>query len=255
MGDQAEIISKSPHRDITLTVVCDNNPYSEGLETAWGFSCLVTGTGVEKSILFDTSGNGLLLLKNMEKLEIDPNTIDIIVLSHIHTDHTGGLHSFLMSNTDVTVYLPKSFPRRFKADVKDHGAEIVEVELPLEICEIVYSTGLLGSWIKEQSLIIDTREGIVVITGCAHPGIIKMINAAKQFTKSDVLLVMGGFHLEWARQGKIEKIISTFKESNIRYVGPCHCSGDNARRLFEKHYDKYYINMGVGKIINVTDLK
>jgi len=256
MNEETEAIS-APEvngvNEMTITVVCDNYPYKEGLETAWGFSCLITGT--EKTILFDTGGDGSMLLDNMEKLVIDPNSIDIVVLSHIHGDHTGGLKSFLEKNSGVTVYLPKSFPIKFKDEVKGCGAKTVEVEQPLEICENVYSTGQLGKLIKEQSLIVRTNKGLVVITGCAHPGIVKIVGTAKDLLKDDILLVMGGFHLEWATKGKLEKIISAFKKSNVRYVGPCHCTGDKARALFEKHFGKNYIKSGAGKVIRTADLE
>ncbi len=196
-------------QDISITVVYDNNPYKQGLETGWGFSCFITGP--EKSILFDTGGDGSLLLSNMEKSAVDPDRIDIVVLSHIHGDHTGGLGSFLEKNPNVTVYLPESFPTKFKDNVRAHGAKMVEVEQPLKICENVYSAGQLGKWIKEQSLIVRTDKGLILITGCAHPGIVNIVNAAKDLVKDDILLVMGGFHLEWASRGKIEKIISAFK--------------------------------------------
>ena len=235
-----------------ITVVYDNNPHSQGLETGWGFSALLTGTG--KTILFDT-GRDRSLLNNMEKLAIDPDSIDIVVLSHIHGDHTGGLGSFLEKNSKVTVYLLKSFSKRFKDNVQAHGAKIVEVERSLEICENVCSTGRVGKLIKEQSLIIRTEAGLIIITGCAHPGIVKIVNTAKDLLKDNILLVMGGFHLEWTFRGKIEKIISTFKQWHVRYVGPCHCSGERARSLFEKHFGKNYINIGAGKVITTADLQ
>ena len=258
---------------MTITVVYDNNPYKKGLETGWGFSCLITGT--EKTILFDT-GRDHSLFGNMEKLAIDPDSIDIVVLSHIHGDHTGGLGSFLEKNSKVTVYLLKSFSKRFKDNVQDNGAKIVEVERSLEICENVCSTGRVGKLLKEQSLIIRTEAGLIIITGCAHPGIVKIVNpvrssgqlgtdaegltsngvnTAKDLLKDNILLVMGGFHLEWTFRGKIEKIISAFKQSNVRYVGPCHCSGERARSLFEKHFGKNYINIGAGKVITTADLQ
>ncbi len=239
--------------DLTVTVVYDNNPYKEGLETAWGFSCLITGS--EKTILFDTGADGSSLLGNMEKLAIEPDSIDTVVLSHIHGDHTGGLHSFLEKNREVTVYLPKSFPKRFKDNAASCGAKIVEVEQSLKVCENVYSTGLLGGWIKEQSLIIRTNKGLIIITACAHPGIVKIINTAKDLLKDDTLLVMGGFHLEWASKAKTEKIISAFRQLGLRYVGPCHGSGDKAKSLFEKHFGKNYINIGAGKVITIGDLR
>jgi 7,8-dihydropterin-6-yl-methyl-4-(beta-D-ribofuranosyl)aminobenzene 5'-phosphate synthase len=95
----------------------------------------------------------------------------------------------------------------------------------------------------------------MVITGCAHPGIVKIVKAAKDLLKDDILLVMGGFHLEWASRRKIERIISTFKQLHVRYAGPCHCSGNKARSLFEKHFGKNYINIGAGKVITLADLQ
>jgi len=238
--------------DINITIVCDNNPYKEELETGWGFSCLIGGT--ERTILFDT-GPGGSLLSNMEKLAIEPSGIDTVVLSHIHPDHTGGLESFLEKNPDVTVYLPVSFPTKFKDNVHKCGAQVVEVEQAMKICTNVHSTGQLGRWIREQALIIRAEEGLIVITGCAHPGIVNIVKAAKDLMKEDILLVMGGFHLEWAIRGKIDKIISSFKQLGVRYVGPCHCTGEKAKNLFEEHFGRNYVNIGAGKIITLADLQ
>jgi len=239
--------------DLTITVVYDNNPYKQGLETAWGFSCLITGA--EKTILFDTGKDSSMLLNNMRKLAIEPNSVELVVLSHIHGDHTSGLGSFLGKKPDVTIHLPKSFPKRFKEGVRGYGAKVIEVEEPVKIRENVYSTGQLGILIKEQSLVVRTNKGLVVITGCAQPGIIKIAGAAKKLLKDDIVLVMGGFHLEWATKGKLEKIIAAFKKLGVRYAGPCHCSGEKARSLFEKHFGKNYINVGAGKVITLADLQ
>ncbi len=239
-------------QDVNITVVCDNNPYKEGLETGWGFSCLVGGP--EKTILFDTGPGGSLLV-NMEKLAIEPQSIDTVVLSHIHPDHTGGLESFLEKNPEVAVYLPKSFPERFKDNVQAQGAKVIEVEQPMEICENVWSTGQHGKWIKEQSLVIKTDNGLVVISGCSHPGVVNIVNAAKDLLKDDILLVMGGFHLECVGKGKIEKVISVFKQLGVRYVGLCHGSGDKARSLFEEYFGRKYIKLGAGKVITIANLE
>jgi len=261
MNKDNETISPRGVNDLTIKVVYDNNPYKQELGTAWGFSAFIIGT--EKNILFDTGGDGSLLLENMQKLAIEPNSIDVVVLSHIHGDHTGGLASFLQKNYKTEVFLPESFPKKFKESVQQYQAKVIEIKQPLKICENVYSTGQLGNpstrlwtgWIKEQSLIIRTKAGLVVITGCAHPGIVNMVNTAKELMKDDVLLVMGGFHLEWATRGKIEKIISAFKQCGVQYVSPCHCTGEKARSLFEKHFGKNYINNGVGKVISLADLQ
>jgi 7,8-dihydropterin-6-yl-methyl-4-(beta-D-ribofuranosyl)aminobenzene 5'-phosphate synthase len=240
-------------KNLSITVSYDNNPYKERLMTAWGFSCVIRGT--DETILFDTGGDGSILLTNLKELGINPKEMDLVVLSHIHGDHVGGLSSFLEKNPEVVVYLPKSFPKGFKDGVKEYGTKIIEVQGPLKICEGVYSTGELGTWIKEQSLIIYTEKGLIVITGCAHPGIVKIVNKAKDLVKGDVLLVMGGFHLGGESKGEIEKIISSFRKLGVSYVGPCHCSGDAARQLFKKEYGENFINVGVGRAITMNDLK
>ena len=240
-------------KDLSIVVSYDNNPYKERLTTAWGFSCVIRG--IEKTILFDTGGDGSILLANLEKLGINPKEIDLVVLSHIHGDHVGGLSSFLEKNPEVVVYLPKSFPKGFKDGVKGHGAKVVEVQGPLKICEGVYSTGELGTWIKEQSLIIHTEKGLIVITGCAHPGIVKIVDKAKGLVKDDVLLVMGGFHLGGESKGEIENIVFSFRKLGVSYVGPCHCSGDAARQLFKEEYGENFISVGVGRVVTVNDLK
>lgn len=252
MKEESQAASRPNIDGVIIKVVYDNYPYADGLQTAWGFSALISGT--KKTILFDTGGNGSLLLDNMEKLAIDPSKIDVVVLSHIHGDHTGGLSHFLQRNPNSEVYVPKSFPKKSKENIQKCGAKLIEVKEPLTICEDVYSTGQLGKLIKEQSIIVRTKAGLIVITGCAHPGILRMVDAATNSAEGNILLVMGGFHLEWATTGRIEKTISAFKQWHVQYVGPCHCCGHKARSLFEKCYGKNYINTGAGKVIAVAKL-
>jgi 7,8-dihydropterin-6-yl-methyl-4-(beta-D-ribofuranosyl)aminobenzene 5'-phosphate synthase len=238
---------------MVITVVYDNNPFDKEFETGWGFSCLLSG--IEKTILFDTGPDGPSLLRNMQKLTIAPESIDVVVLSHIHNDHTGGLQSFLQKNPDVCLYLPKPFPEEFKDNIRAYGAKMVEVEQAFEICTNVYSTGRLGRRIKEQALAVRTNRGLVVITSCAHPGIVKIVNKAKDLLRDDIFLVMGGFHLEWILAGKVEKIVSAFQRLNVQYAAPCHCTGQKAKGLFEKHFSEKYIDLGAGKVITIADLK
>jgi len=238
-------------KDLNLTIVYDNNPYDKKLETAWGFSCLVEGT--EKTILFDVGGEGDLLCENMKKLEIDPKEVDIVVLSHIHQDHIGGLFDFLKENHNVTVYLPESFTKEVKKDIEKAGAKLVEVKKPAQITEEVYSTGELGKRIKEQSLVIKTEKGLVVITGCAHPGIVEIVKKVKEIDSCDVFFVLGGFHLLSMKESQIKEISKEMKELKVKKIAPCHCSGDLAREIFQKEYKEDFIEAGVGKKIKIEN--
>ena len=240
---------KEFEKGVIITITYDNNPYSPGLRPDWGFSCVVRLR--EKAILFDTGGDGSILLRNMEALGIDPKTIHMVVLSHIHGDHVGGLASFLKRNSDVTVYMPISFPHRLKDTVRLSGARLKEVDEAKEILEGAFTTGELDGGIKEQSLAVRTSQGLVLVTGCAHPGVVKIIQKAKEIDKTRVHLVMGGFHLGGASASKIESIIENFVEMEVEKVGPCHCSGDLARSLFKKRFGLNYIECGVGMEIRI----
>jgi 7,8-dihydropterin-6-yl-methyl-4-(beta-D-ribofuranosyl)aminobenzene 5'-phosphate synthase len=234
----------------TITVTYDNNPYDDRLKTAWGFSCLVRLP--ERVILFDTGGDSSILLHNMEQLQIDPEEIDVVVLSHIHGDHVGGLGGILNQNSDVTVYLPASFPQSLKEEIKLYGAEVQEVHEPRELFEGVYTTGELNGGIREQSLIVKTDQGLVIITGCAHPGVVNVVQKAREIADDKVYLLLGGFHLGGASASKIESIIDSFERLGVERVAPCHCSGDSARRLLQEHYGEDYIECGVGRRITLA---
>jgi len=240
-----------PGQNLTITVIYDHNRYKEGLETGFGFSCLIQG--LERTILFDTGGMGSKLLANMEKLGIDPHDIDVVVLSHTHDDHVGGLPNFLEVNHDVTVYLLNSFVPGFKNKVKNYGAGVVEIQESLKICDDAYSSGGVDEYGTEQAVILQTDNGLVIITGCAHPGIVTIVQNAKELLNNDVLLVMGGFHLAPHRP-TVEQIVSDFKQLGVRYVGPCHCSGDTARQVFKEVYQANFIPVGVGTVIRLEDL-
>ena len=234
---------------LSITTIYDNIQYNENLGTGWGFSSLIKTDN--DNILFDTGGDSQILLGNMEKLGIDSKLVNIIFLSHIHGDHTGSLKGFLEKNSEVKVYLPKSFPERFKNVIKSYDVEIVEVSSPMKIREGFYSTGDLGSFTKEQSLIVKTKKGVVIITGCAHSGIVSIIKKSKEVVDENIYLVMGGFHLKGYSKERIEFIIHNFRNLGVQKVAPSHCTGDQAINLFKNEYGDDFISNGTGKIIQI----
>lgn len=234
---------------ITITTVYDNNPYVEGLTSSWGFSCLVQG--LEKTILFDTGGDGEILLANMKKLALDPQIVQVVVLSHLHGDHTGGLADFLQVNPQVTVYMLDSFAKHLSREVTEGGAQLVAVEDPVEICQGAFLTGEMGTIIPEQALILKTSQGLVIITGCAHPGIVSVVERSRRIGQGSPYLVMGGFHLFGASRPKVREMLSQFRALGVAKVSPCHCTGSEAIGMFAETYEEGYIRNGVGRVITL----
>jgi len=166
-----------------ITIIYDNETIREDLIADWGFACLVEAHG--EKILFDTGANGDILLGNMKTLGIDPGSIDRVVISHAHWDHTGGLAAFLGTNRDVALYIPSSY--RVQADA---AREVVVVTGPLEIREGIFSTGELRG--VEQALVVMTEGGPVVVAGCSHPGVGEILRAAS--AHGTVYALIGGLH-------------------------------------------------------------
>jgi len=244
--------SRREVESVDITIVYDNNPWGEGLETDWGFACVVSLD--DHTMLFDTGGNGRILLSNMRALDIDPAQIDVVVLSHVHGDHVGGLEAFLTENSHVTVWMPASFPANLKRGAERLGASVREVTGPVEILPGAWSTGELSGPPPEQSLLLQTRWGAVVVTGCAHPGVVKIVERAKQVLPGEVALVLGGYHLGAASPAQVEGIARRLQELDVRRVAPCHCTGDRARAVFQQAYGDRYLAAGVGKRIAESDL-
>lgn len=233
-------------KPMTITIIYDNNAYDPRLQTAWGLACLIERD--ETTILFDTGGDGAVLLSNMAALGFDPRAVDVVLLSHIHGDHTGGLGSLLATGSRPLVYTPRSFPGDYKAQVRIQ-TDLVETDQAVEIINGVYSTGEMGSGIIEQALVLKTTKGLVVVTGCAHPGIVEMVRRAKEVGGDEIFLVLGGFHLGGASKARIAEIIAEFQRLGVQKVAPCHCTGDRAIGLFDEVYGENFIQSGVGKIL------
>ena len=204
---------------VKLTIVYDNEVILNRLTSDWGFSCYIQTA--ESNLLFDTGAKGDILLRNMSELAIAPEDIDAVILSHDHWDHTGGLSSLLKVNPAIMVYRP-TFSK-----------------IPKEILNNVYTTGALGrSWgIQEQSLIIRTGKGLVVICGCSHPGLENILTVASGLGK--IYAVLGGFH----GFNKFDAL------NDISLILPCHCT--QYKREILNLEPKTSSICGAGKVIEI----
>ncbi len=215
---------------ITTTIVYDNTSLHDELPADWGFACVIDMGN--KRLLFDTGGNGRLLVSNMKKLGIEPATIQDIFLSHIHFDHVGGLAEMLHQNPNVHVFAPAPL-RGIK-----HAAKVTYISNgPQKIGRACYSTGLLGN--IEQSLVVKTKSGGVLYVGCAHPGMEIILTAANEITK--IHSVIGGLH----GFDKYELL------QGMDLICATHCT--QHKKEIEERFPDSYLEGGVGKVIHIHD--
>lgn len=240
----AGIQTQSGARPISFTVLYDDYSFREGLKAGHGFSCLIQGA--EKTVLFDTGMDAQILFQNFAALKLDPAEVDLVVISHTHGDHMGGLLPFLAKKGECQVFLPASAPPDLVKQIEAAKGRVVLVKDPLSVCEGVYSTGPIAG---EQALVVDTPKGLVILTGCAHPGIVLAVEKAVSVMPKDIYLVMGGFHLAGGQQDELETISRRLRELGVKNLGASHCTGDQAIEVFKRDFGKNYIPLGVGKEI------
>jgi len=235
-----------------ITILYDNRPFDPACTTDWGFSCLINGFA--KTILFDVGGNEDIFLKNVKALNVDLKQTPILVISHSHSDHSEAINAFLNLKPPVEVYLPDDIVltpnvRVLRQRVEKAGVVSHVVKTPTEIIPHVFLTGTMGLAIREQSLVLDTDRGLVVITGCAHPGIVDIVKKARSIVNKDIDMLLGGFHLLDTPESKIKDIIAQFKANKVKRVGATHCTGDKAIQMIKEAYGKDFVELGVGKRI------
>ena len=237
---------------LKIKIFYDNSSFQKEIISAWGFSAFVSYGG--RNILFDTGGKADLLLSNMKTMKSDPKEVTDVFISHNHWDHIGGLFGFLSKNHKVKVYLPSACSKTYANEVEACGAKCFRIKAFTKIAKNIYSSGELGEEIKEECLIVDTPKGLIVLTGCAHPGIISMLDSVIKKINKKIFAVFGGFHLAKKSSIEISEIISKFKKMGIVCVGACHCTGKTAIKQFKKEYGCSFVFLGAGSILKQANL-
>ncbi len=251
------IMSKNTNR-ASITILYDNSRHTNCSTSAWGFSCLVEYDSVR--VLFDTGSDGETLFANTECLEVDLTTLDAVVLSHFHWDHCGGIYSVLhRCHSKPSVYLLDDFSTHFVEDIERLGSAVHVINRTTRISRGILATGPVQSvnpyGIKEQGLILEAGNSRVLVTGCAHPGILNMVDSANDsLGEHSVSCVIGGFHLMNEDRNSVKRTILMMRERGVRSILPTHCTGAEAIRQFRDIFGEGYIQGGVGRKISLDEL-
>jgi 7,8-dihydropterin-6-yl-methyl-4-(beta-D-ribofuranosyl)aminobenzene 5'-phosphate synthase len=262
-----------------ITILYDAFGRSSAMQKDWGYAALVEFGG--KRILFDTGNNPEILAQNTKAKGVDLTKLDFVVMSHRHGDHMGGLTYLLKVNPTVKIYAPKEGFGVYGADLpasfyrKDAslppeqryydggppevlrfgsawpGANFHLIDKNTEISPDIHLIALVSDKpgtleLRELSLAINTPDGMVVVVGCSHPGIDKIVEAAGAINPR-IHLIAGGFHLVVASDSDIEKIVMALRDRfKVEYVAPGHRTGEPAFTALKKAFHDRYLYAGLG---------
>src|SRR5438034_1530939 len=262
-----------------ITVLYDAFGKTSAMQKDWGFAALVESGG--ERILFDTGNNPAILAQNVKTKGIDLSTLDFVVMSHRHGDHMGGLAYLLQVNPKVKIYAPKEGFGVYGADLpstfyrKDAslppeqryydgappavmrfgaawpGANFQLIDKNTEIVPGVHLISLVSDKpgtleLRELSLAINSPDGAVIVVGCSHPGIDKIVETATAINPR-IHFVAGGFHLVVSNDADIEKIVTALRDRfKVAYIAPGHCTGEPTFTALNKAFPDRYLYAGLG---------
>ena len=267
-----------------VTILYDAFGKTPAMQKDWGYAALIEYRG--KRILFDTGNNPDILAQNAKAKRVDLTKLDFVVMSHRHGDHMGGLAYVLSVNPTVKVYAPKegfgvyggdlpsSFYRKdasLAAEQRYYDgappetmrfgsawphANFVLVDKSIEIAPDIHLIALVSDKpgtleLRELSLAINTPDGMVIVVGCSHPGIEKIVEAATAINPR-IHFIAGGFHLVTASDPDIERTVSALHDKfKVKYIAPGHCTGEPAFSAFTKAFGDHYLYAGLGTELNI----
>ena len=235
---------------VTVSVIYDNYVHTKGMTADWGYSILIEG--LAKSVLFDTGTRPAIFKFNFSKMDLNASEIDAVVLSHEHRDHTGGIYAFAEMKTGIPVIMPHDFQESFKRDMTGLGLKPLMVREPAAICDNLYTSGLFDFPLSEQALVLDTRKGLVVMTGCSHPGIVNMLKDIRSSFNKNVYMVFGGFHLMDKTDDEMDTIIAAMKSLGVVMCGATHCTGERQINLIREKFGDGFVELGAGNIVVIN---
>ncbi|MFC1501353.1 MBL fold metallo-hydrolase, partial [Elusimicrobiota bacterium] len=217
-----------------IKIIADGTTNKDKILGKWGISILIN-----EKVLFDTFGNSDVLMENIAKAKIDITAIQKVVISHNHWDHTEGLIPIAEKNRNIIIYFPPGYNKNLGARLKSLNIKVIEEKAQVELFPDVFKSAVLpfsykGHNLYEQFLIVRRRGKLNIITGCAHPGIIEILEYVKKRFPEPINSLVGGFHLMNHSDEELEKIVLELKKTKYKYIIPMHCTGENAVRMIKK---------------------
>lgn len=266
-----------------ITVLYDAFGKSSNMTKDWGFSAYIEYGG--KRIVFDSGNNADIFEHNAKAKGVDFTKLDFAVISHRHSDHATGVSRLIAANPNLRIYTPKenfglfgaALPGTFLKGEPSLPAEMryfdgkppaklrfgtpwpkgnfVWVDKTTEIMPGFHLLLLKGNWgvdlpVMELSLAIDTPDGIVLVVGCSHPTIEKVVAAAKAALNKPIHFVIGGLHLLPAKRDEIARIANELHDKwKVEYIAPVHCTGEAAFKILKERFADHYVYAGLGTTV------
>ena len=274
--------AEAPNR---VTILYDSFGKNPALTMGWGFAALVEYGG--KRILFDTGGNPDILARNAAAKNIDLSKLDFVVMSHRHGDHMGGLGYVLKVNPHVKIYAPKersgvygddqpsstwyrkdaSLPaeQRYYSGAPPEilhmgaawpGANFQLIDKNTEIAPGMYLIALVSDKpgtleLKELSLAIKSPQGVILIVGCSHPGVDRIVQEAAAIDPH-IIILFGGLHEIQAPDAEVERIAVVLHDQyKVERVAPGHCTGEPEFAALKRVFGDHYLYAGVGSGVDL----
>jgi 7,8-dihydropterin-6-yl-methyl-4-(beta-D-ribofuranosyl)aminobenzene 5'-phosphate synthase len=268
-----------------ITVIYDAFGKTSNMKKDWGFAALVEYGG--KRILFDTGNNAEVFAHNVKAKGIDLTRLDFVVMSHRHGDHIGGLNHLMSVNPGVKVYAPKenfgvfgsAFPGTFyrrneslPPEMRYYDGKPPEtmrfgtpwpqgnftwVTQTTQIAPGLHLILLKGPWgvdldVMELSLAIETPDGLVVVVGCSHSTIEKIVEASTAASNKPIHLIVGGTHLLPAKDEEISRIATALRDTwKVAWIAPTHCTGEPAFAILKQVFGERYLYAGLGTTLTL----